>query len=230
MNLYKLKRDINYKKYGELYSCIDKSKFKEFKSREEVEKWGDKIYGGWANCYKQIMKESKKYVNLHIAGAPIENYCGNVYREINRYLRTDEDDAVHSYRELSDILCIALRSAPRIPCDLVLYRLVNEEFVNNLFTNHKKKNVIPIYEKGFMSTSFLKSIVNVGESYADQKYLLKIYAHKNTTGIYVNSIVYRDEYEMLLIPGLYLGMVEYPYTDKKSGKVIIECELIEWDR
>ena len=80
-------------------------------------------------------------------------------------------------------------------------------------------------EKGFLSTSMTKTIAMHPE-HLGSKYLLKIFVPKGAIGIYVNVIAQRDENELLLISGQYLGMIAYPYYDKTIRKTIFECKLL----
>ena len=142
-------------------------------------------------------------------------------------LRYEKDDDYHTYRELADILSIVLCSAPRIPHNLVLYRMVNDEFINMLIEKNKQELPTPMQEKGFMSTSLLKNIANETESYVSQNNLLKIFVPKDTIGVYVNAVTSRSEEEMLLFPNMYLGLVSYPHKDEDTGKILFECQLIK---
>lgn len=47
-----------------------------------------------------------------------------------------------------------------------------------------------------------------------------------TVGVYVNAITKRSEEEILLLQGMYLGLLSYPYKDIDTGKIIYECQLI----
>lgn len=128
----------------------------------------------------------------------------------------------------ADILSNVLCSVPRIPHDLLLYRMVNDEFIDMLIEKNKQKLPTPIQEKGFMSTSLLKDIANENEPYVAENNLLKIFVPKDTIGIYVNAVTRRNEEEMLLFPNMYLGLVSYPYKEEKIRKIIYECELIKF--
>lgn len=218
---------INKQRYGELTWYIDnKEKYLEFKNQEEARAWGIKNYKHWADKYKQVMQMSNMVIKGCLYKNPLECYCGYSYRQINEFLRYDKDNKSHTYRELADILSMVLCSAPSVPQDLVLYRMVNDEFVNRLIENNKNTPPAPIQEKGFMSTSLLKSVTNQNEPYAKEKNLLKIFVPKNTIGVYVNAVTSRSEEEMLLLPNMYLGLVSYPYNDKETKKLVFECELI----
>lgn len=219
---------INEHCYGKLsWNIDDKKEYLEFKNQEEARSWGIEHYKDWADKYKRVMQMSKMAIKGSLCDAPLECYCGYSYRQINEFLRYEKDDEYHTYRELADILSIVLCSAPRVPHDLVLYRMVNDEFIKVLIEKNKQALPIPIQEKGFMSTSLLKNIANETESYASQNNILKIFVPKDTIGVYVDAITSRSEEEMLLFPNMYLGLVSYPYKDEETGKMMFECQLIK---
>ena len=217
------------REYGKLnWSVDDKEGYKEFRTASEAEEWGMKHYLSWGNNYKKTMGLAKKVVKTSLCTVPIECYCGHSYRQINNFLRKGCDSEGNLYREVADILSIVLCNAPRIPCDIVLYRFVNIEFINELIKYNKQDTPSPVQEKGFMSTSLIKDIVNQEESYATCDNLLKIYMEQGTIGVFVNAVTKRSEEEMLLFPNMYLGLIDYPYHDKDSGKTIYECKLIKF--
>lgn len=225
----KLNEYINKKMYGEInWSIENKNEYIEFSSSDESQNWGNKHYRIWADAYKKVMDLSKRVMKVELVDAPIECYCGYSYRQINQYLRNDLDNDFHLYREMADILAMVLCSAPRIPCNLVVFRLVNNEFINRLVEQNKNENPAPIQEKGFMSTSLVKNIVNEDEHYAAENNLLKIYVDKDAIGVYVNAVTSRSEEELLLYPNGFLGLIEYPYYNKESGKTIYECKFINF--
>jgi hypothetical protein len=220
---------INKIKYGELnWTISNKSIYKKFDDSEETETWGRRIYKDWGIQYKEVMHSAKVIITSGLISAPIECYCGYAYREVNEFLRHEVDNESNTYREMAELLSIILCSAPRIPCDLIVYRLVCDEFIQEMINKNKSEYPTPIQEKGFMSTSLLKNIVNEQRAYNNHKNLLKIYLDKNSIGIYVNAITRRSEEEMLLFPNSYLGMIEYPYRDSTSGKIVYECKLINF--
>lgn len=217
---------INEQHYGKLCRYIDdKEKYLELKNREEARLWGEAYYKEWGGKYGKVMESAKKVVMERHYYQPVEYYCGEAYREINGFLRYEKGNECHMYRELVDLLSIVLCSAPRIRHSLILYRIVSDEFIN-MFIQENKRG-LPIQEKGFMSTSLIKDIVNETEAYASQNNLLKIFVPEDTIGVYVNVVQYRSEEEILLLPNMYLGLVSYPYEDKETGKRIFECELIK---
>lgn len=215
--------------YGDLYSTIeDKSKYKKFSTLEECEKWGN-YYSDWAKRYKGIMSLFEKIKENHSLGsAPVECYCGYSYREVNEFLRFGYHSDKKLYDKMADILIMTLCSAPKIKDDIVVYRVVNDVFIKELIRNNKLPDSIPTQEKGFMSTSLLKDIVNVYSDGGSGLYLLKIYVPKGTVGIYVNTVTKRDEEEILLAPNNYLRLIEYPYYDESYSIRIFECQLISF--
>ncbi len=215
--------------YGDLYSTIDnKSKYKEFLTIEECRRWGE-YYSNWAKRYKEVMSLTKKIkTQPSLETAIVECYCGYSYREINKLLRSRSISDKKLYDKMADILIMALCSAPKIKDDIVVYRVVNDVFIKELIINNKLPDSIPTQEKGFMSTSLLKNIVNTYSESVEEPHLLKIYVPKNTIGIYVNSITKRDEEEILLAPNNYLRIIEYPYYDESYSIKIFECQLISF--
>lgn len=212
---------FDYMKYGKFDNNIEKNNYREFIKREDAEVWGKKYYCKYAQQYKKIMESAKKVIKAPCIDATIECYCGYNYEQINEYLRFDKKNDLYIYMEMADILAILLSMAPRIPENIVVYRLVCDEFINKLIENNRKG--IPLQEKGFISTSLIKDIIKSEECYSDHNNLLKIYVKKGTVGIYVNEVTRRAEEEILLYPNGYFKLLEKPY--QYSDKEVYECEL-----
>ncbi|MBE6062577.1 MAG: hypothetical protein E7207_03260 [Clostridium butyricum] len=194
---------------------------KNLQMRKKLELGGKKNYYEYAQQYKIIMESAKKVIKAPCIDSSIECYCGYNYEQINEYLRFDKKNDLYIYMEMADILAILLSMAPRIPENIVVYRLVCDEFINQLIANNR--DGIPLLEKGFISTSLLKDIIKSEESYSRYKNLLKIYVKKGTIGIYVNEITTRAEEEILLYPNGYFKLLRKPYQYK--DKNVYECEL-----
>lgn len=217
----------NEKSYGKLnYSVEEPQLYREFKTCEEAQAWGFSYYNEWALHYKEVTLQSSYFLKAEFYAQPLEQYCGHLYKSINNFLRKDRDNTYYTNREFADILSLVLCTAPRIPFDLNVYRMVSDVFIEMLVEQNKRSYAIQ--ENGFMSTSLLKDIVNVQEPYAKEKNLLKIYVPKGTIGVYVNSVTKRNEEEMLLPTKLGLGLVSYPYEDVETGKIIWECKLLDY--
>ncbi|WP_315069386.1 ADP-ribosyltransferase [uncultured Clostridium sp.] len=209
-------------KYGKIENTINVADYIEFKEEKAAEAWGIKYYSEWAEKHKESMKIAKEIIKTPLATSSIECYCGYNYRQINEYLRfnvTPDDDNI--YREMSDILAISLSMAPRVPDNVIVYRLVCDEFIRELIQNNKEG--IPKIEQAFISTSLTEKIVESSEFYSDHENMLKIYVKANTVGIYVNVITARSENELLLYPNGYFKLLKKPY--RANNKNIYECEL-----
>lgn len=213
-------------KYGKLMKISNKENYKEFISKEESKKWGKIHYSDWGKKYTNLMKSVKEKLSMKIFEIPVESYCGNTYSSINRYLRNDIHSTSNYEREISDMLIIAIHSAPRIPNDIIVYRLVSDNFIQKLIENNKNGKHFT-KEKGFISTSTLKSITELDERYTTYDNMLKIYVPKGMLGLYVNSVTGRKEEEILFPPNLDLSLIKYPYKDKETKKTIYECRLID---
>lgn len=216
--------------YGDLYSTIDnKSKYKEFLTVEECRKWREYYYSDLAKRYKEVMSLTEKIKTQHyLETATVECYCGYSYIEINKLLRLGSISDKKLYDKMADVLIMTLCSAPRIPENIVVYRVIDKSFIEDMIRHNKLSRPTPIQEKGFMSTSLLQNIINTYSESVEEPHLLKIYVPKNTIGIYVNSITKRDEEEILLAPNNYLRIIEYPYYDESYSIKIFECQLISF--
>ena len=233
-------KDINFISLG------NKKAYKEFLNEKEAEKWGEELYKDWAVKYKKLMDCSEKYFTSSRVYCKdvVALYCGYEYKQINEYLRGENND--DEYKQINEylrgenndtdtlkkdmlkkvkasILSLALFSAPRTSQDLVLYRIVGDEFITILIDKNKHNEWCK--EKGFMSTSLLKNIVWSSGYYAGEKNVLKIYVPKGTVALYVSSVYDRSEYELLLPPGVGLWMISSPYEDTELNKMVYECTI-----
>lgn len=227
MEMYsKVSEIVNSVKYGKIvWSVKDPDNYVQFTDPSVAKDWGNFHYAEWSQKYMKLMEVTKHLFDIPNIRSPLEKYCGYDYRHINNYLRNGIDNSNKDYRELSDFLSIVLSSAPRIPENIVVYRLVCDKFVESLISDNKLDRSTPTIEKGFMSTSLIKDICYNHEDYSAEKNLLKIYVPKGTMGIYVSNITHRNEEEILLRPNLFLGLSAYPYYDKITGKQVYECQL-----
>lgn len=220
-------RLVNKMKYGELnWKLKDKRSYKKFIDSKDCIEWGEEIYSDWAEKYKDsmgLMKQVKDDFSLETS--PLECYCGYSYKYINEFLRTGKINN-QIYSNMTDLLIFTLCSAPKIPENIVLYRVVGSSTAKEIFLKNKNKE--PFQEKGFMSTSLLENIINEYNEECVEPVLLKIFVPKDTIGIYVNVIAKRSEEEVLLAPNNFLGMIEYPYYNKEMGLNVLECKLINF--
>lgn len=216
-------------KYGEiLYPVNDKESYKEFRKEEDAENWGIEHYSEWGKKYKNMMQMVDNILKQTTLTQVLETYCGYDHMPINKYLRNKKNSDYSRECAMSEMLLMIICSAPPIPENIVVYRMVSDMFIKSFILENKNEIATPIQEKGFLSTSLLKRIANHNEPYSFDNNILKIYVKKGTLGIFVNSVAPRAEEEILLVPNMYLGMASYPYLDNETGKSIFECSLIDY--
>lgn len=215
--------DLKKYKYGELNKPVDENDFFEFTEEEDAQIWGENLYHNWGKDYKKSVGIVKLAIKNNLIADSLSSYCGDMYREINEHLRLGLDSK--NYEILIMAMTMAMSFAPRLDRSLIVYRLVSDEVIEQLIKSNKDENA-PFHEKGFMSTSLVKSTICNNEDFLNYNNLLKIYVEKGEVGIYSNVIVRRNEQEMIFMPNNYLGLIKYPYVDKDSGRKIYECRLI----
>lgn len=211
-------KDVDYISLG------NKEDYKEFLNKEEATEWGKELYKDWVVKYKKLMDCSTKYASTKVYCEDIVAlYCGEEYKQINEYLREETSNTDTLNKIKATILLLALISAPRTSQDLVLYRIVGDEFVTTLIDKNKHNEWCE--EKGFMSTSLLKNIVYSSGYFSSEKNILKIYVPKGTVALYVSLVCGRSEDELLLPPGVGLKMISSPYEDTVLDKMVYECTI-----
>lgn len=211
---------IDEEMYGKIHFVInDKDSYREFSSSEESGEWGKEHYAKWGKKYKRIMKIAEEARGENMCFASVETYCGYCYKGINRPEHADAS-ARPIYESIGDVLAVSLSMAPRIPEKLIVYRLVEDDFIRKMFQRNKAGS--EVYHDGFMSTSLLKDIVNQEEHYAARNNLLQIYVDEGAVGAYVNVVMSRAEEEILFLP-CYVRMIEKPYYDEELGKNVFPC-------
>lgn len=212
--------------YGKLAKIQSPESYHEFQCKEDVESWGRKIYSSWAKTHQSIYACTQQYTVGSVLHAidPVGMYLGNGYNAINQYLRggEEEDIPIRIHTHISNLI-IAISSAPVIDQKLILYRQVPKEMLDAMISINKEMH--PYQEKGFMSTSLLKTCC--ANYCGNSPYMLKIYVNNSNPihAIYADIINERDEAELLLPPDLCMKMINYPYQDENTGKIIYEVEL-----
>lgn len=231
---------LNKIRYGEiLYSIENPDSFKQFESEEAAEEWGREKYGDWAKDYDRRMNEFEEIfclVNSYISHNPIQEYCGYSYEEVNLILRKTfgydslPESKIRNGLQLIGLLVLELLRAPRVPENIIVYRRVCKEFIQEMIQINKEGQGVQTREKGFLSTSLLQDGIAKDKRFSDN-YMLKIFVPKGTPGVYVNVVngAHRDETELLIAPNRTLAITAYPYFDKKLNMEIFECKLNNWE-
>lgn len=194
-----------------------------------AQKWGKEHYGHWTETYNKNTYYLKKLIP-EWEFEVIEYYCGGDYRFINSLLRNIDLGIknTNTYELLTVTLINLIIFAPKIPEDIVLFRIPSDNFIRQLNLDISENGYT--MEKGFLSTSLIESITSSTQYYGNKNYLLKIYVRKGTPGIYTslvrNADFREEEQEMLLLPNSCLKLVKEPY--KNNGRTVYECELKDY--
>lgn len=215
--------------------------YREFKDEKEIRDWGAEHYGTWSQEYLAALPERDKHREGWLARQPIENYCGEVFRDINPALWT-EKTLSDQYMEMELLLKNIIASAPHIPEPVTAYRLENNHVL--AFIESSLKSGKPFTYESYMSASLLMDTMLWTEAtYSDRNALLKLYIPSGTPGIYADVICNRNERELLLQRGLRVRVLRHRRNeiigkrfDKGSGrerlvkKTVYECQVVPQDR
>ena len=221
---------------------IDESEYREFIDEESAFQWGNEHYTLWSEEYKRQHSifhsiHQKEEVVKYYSGGFEFNVINNYMRGIDRVLRKYPHEQVEYFSSKIPLLLEVVKSSPVLPENIVLYRLVCDEFIHELLENDEQnKDTI---EKGFISTSLLKNKREQRENYDRTSHMLKIYVDKGIVGTYLPLVVdMKFEQEMLLSPNGYFHLLKEPYKsenrkvyDKFSHRyevfptIIYECKL-----
>ena len=210
--------------YGKIEEINNAEDYKEFTTPEEADAWGNEIYKEWGDeikNFKILKKDSGMFEDSSWAYDPLELYCGWDYQHINNFLRKNDEDTLDVYKYRAVRLSETLLRAPRIKENIIVYRYVGNDYIEKLLQANKEFENHYYYEKGFTSTSLLKKIVSDAP---DDASLLKLYVDKGTVGAYIDTVVSRAEYEILLQNNLHIRLCKKPYFDKTINRMVYECK------
>lgn len=189
-----------------------------FNDSDDAKNWGRKYYKDFSVKYEEFNQQLEQLNYIHNSSYCVEHFCGFGYKEMNRYLRNNTIDSVA--KSYTEALTFTILLAPPIPEDIIVYRLVCHEFVEEL-----KRGNFPVVEKGFLSTSMTTTITKLNEHYADYDDMLQIYVPKGLRGLYVDEITTRQENEVIIIPNTYIRLIKKPLK-KICGKNLYICEAL----
>lgn len=198
-----------------------------FKNIQEADAWGKDIYGKYGEEYKYIVKqlrEHDKHENPYkISVDSLGRYCGYEFKQINDMMRGITNERFDYNIKINNILTSLYRS-PVLKERMVLYRIVCQKVIDKIIENDKSG--LPFVEDGFMSTA----LAYVGVEDMKETCLLKIYLNyyeeQNVHGLYVNEYTNkRSETELLLMPGLFIRLLDKPYWDESFGKWVYKVTV-----
>lgn len=221
---------------------VNNIEYTEFETIEESRKWGEEHYHTWARAYyqaKKVWEHDKEWCSQHglnpynqfllCFSQSIDCYCGFKYKEINNFMRFHRDTESQMWGKMSAIIQMHINSTPIIKDNIVVYRLVPNEFVETMYAQHKNsKEDIPLVDKGFLSTSLVRECITQSTTdYGKYHNLLKLYLRTHALGVYVPSVVdnREDEQELLLDSCGIIKPLNKTYYDSQIDKRVFECEL-----
>lgn len=231
-----LEEKVNYinKNFKFEKATVRKNSYKEFISREEAKRWAKNIYSNFSKelkCFyinKKIYSEQFdiRYSTFNQNFSAIEYYTSYDYQNINGLLRrmySGEYEEIEKYKNLSSLLLLEILLAPRIPDNIITYRLVDESVFINILESLKNNKCYN--ELGFLSTSLLENInLQTSEHYKNFEFILKIFVNKNTHAVYVSNISGREfEQEIIFPNNALLKPIGDVYYNKKINKIVLEC-------
>ena len=223
--LFSSRKDI-LRTYGEIEEIRNSDEYKEFTNHNEVHQWGMDTYGEWGKAVKEFEEKKRKsdmFKKNSWAYLTLGGYCVNEYEQINKFYINDDYKIDDTYNYKSIRLSEQLLEAPGIPENIVVYRFVENAVIEKIIDANKNNCEHYYEEKGFMSTSLLKTIV---EDRREDCSLLKIYVDKGTVGAYVDVVASRGEHELLLQNNLNIRLCNVPYLDKEYNVMVYECKAL----
>ena len=196
--------------------------YRKFTDPSEVNDWAQKYYGRFLNN-----QEAPIYKKIY-------EYTGSSYYPINMALRNlpevDEEDAKKYAREsyweyLDDAKMIRQYIEEYIlPENIVAYRYISLQGLKGLFGSYFCWKGREGKDKGFMSTSLLKSCAQNFTQKDGIGLILKLFIPAGTHALYASQDNYGNnllrEYELLLPPRMKLKV-------RKNRWRMIECDVIE---
>lgn len=156
---------------------------------------------------------------------PIDWYCGFMHEEINQKLRDIIPELSSHLTDITKNLSSIILKAPRIPYNLVAYRVLDKKVIETFIQDHKKGR--QIIDSGFMSTSLIYDCLSDKE-FQHYNGILKLFIPAHTPAIYIDLIKTRylsgrNEQEILIHPNASIQIISQPYNIGK--RLCLECSL-----
>lgn len=193
---------------------VDTTEYREFRSAEEAEQWA-------AIHYPDI------YGDQRLANPDFEiltYYSGSCYKLYNQFLRFGREFSEGTMNEARQLVSIIEKY--KIPEPIVAYRYTHKQDMKHLSLGKRLRPGMRFADKGFFSTSLVKSSLDDFRRKYKRNCLLKLFLPKGTHGTYISlkgtrSIL--NEQELLLQRGTEFEIVKINYF---SCPMIVECKAI----
>lgn len=206
---------------------INDNDYLRFRNIQEADDWGKDFYGKYGERYKYIVKQlsehDKKENSYKISADSLGGYCGYEYIQINSMMRGITNESLDYNIKINNILTTLYRS-PVIKEKMILYRVVSRDVADKIIEKEKENSAFA--ENAFMSTALSYDGINDIEEPCLLKIYLNYYPDQNVHGLYVNEYTdKRSETELLLMPGLYIRMLDKPYWDESFKKWVYKVTV-----
>ena len=191
-----------------------------FKKIEDIDKWTKNLYKDWSEKYIDFFSRADKVdENFY---DPLALYGGYIYRQVNEQLRGESD---HHKDILIKLLKLIIVSAPEIPEDIIVYRWVRPEILDEII---EKSEDSAYLEQGFLSTTLDPSIKEHSDVIRPNFKLLKINVLASNRAAYVDLIHRRNEKELIFMNDCYLKYTGNVDTNEDFGYEQYEVNLIKF--
>lgn len=169
------------------------SNYKKFRNTNQIDAW----YTKFQFAFPSDNSTDKYFIDA------ITNYTGSLNNIINNHLRYNKQiDKIH-IPHLETM--ITKLPTYHIPDDIIVYRYISKGLLKEMGTSKPLRKGTTLQDKGFMSTTLLKSSVNPYRIGRKQDILLIISVPSGTKGTYVGHLENTlFEYEVILAPNTQL--------------------------
>lgn len=192
----------------------DLTKYREFHSIEEVEQWAQIHYPDIYGDQRLVNPDFK--ILTYYSGS-----CYKLYNNVLRFGWKYSEDTMHEVRQLIDIL-----DKYTIPESVVAYRYTHKRDMKWLSGGKRLHPGMRFADKGFFSTSLVKSSLEDFRKKYKRNCILKLYLPKGIHGTYISlkgTCSVLNEQELLLQRGTEFEIIKIHYF---SWPMIIECRAI----
>ena len=193
---------------------VDTTEYREFHTAGEVEQWAEIHYSDL--CGEQ-RKNNPDYERLFF-------YGGSCYKWYNKALRYGwgySEDTMREVQQLIDIL-----NKYELPEPVVAYRYTHKQDVKLLCLGKRPQPGMRFADKGFFSTSLVKSSLDIFKKKYGCNCLLKLYLPKGIHGSYISlkgTISLLNEQELLLQRNTEFEIIK---IHRFRIPMVIECKAI----
>jgi len=201
---------------------LNKNIYREFHTYQEASEWGMSNYGKWLllinNNNISMKEEDVAYL--------LSTYTGSMNIIYNQFLRGygdfDESEIAEYTRDINIIEKAICQY--ELNENIIVHRYIHKKLLLYLFESKKPKVGELFTDKGFVSTTLVKSLLKDFAKMHHYNCILKLYLPKGTKGVYINfEFSMLNEEEFLLPPNMKFRLVKkYLNWDLKY---IYECIL-----